>query len=69
MKGMTNLEKNTMNTVLACLDCNRRKANISAELFLEGYEAINIAPYNEPSEFIAIKTRWRRRWWNKFLKW
>lgn len=28
-------EQNHCNTVLACLDCNRRKATISAALFLE----------------------------------
>jgi len=35
MKELSQLEKNTCNTVLACQECNRRKANISAELFLE----------------------------------
>lgn len=69
MKWMTMLEKNTMNNVLACLDCNRRKWPISAELFLEGYEAINVSLYDEQSEFIAIKTRPKRRFYNKWIKW
>lgn len=69
MKWLTNLQQNTMNTVLACKECNQRKANISAELFLEWYEAINIAPYDEPSFYIAVKTRSKRHWYHRYLTW
>ncbi len=33
--SLSYIENNTCNTVLACVECNRRKANISAELFLQ----------------------------------
>lgn len=69
MKDSTYREQTYCNTVLACNECNRRKANISADLFLEWYEALNIAPYDEPSVYIAVKTRARRRWYHYFLTW
>lgn len=69
LKDKSYIEQNTCNTVLACTECNRRKATISAELFLEWYEALNIAPYDEPSFHIAIKTRPARRWYNRYIQW
>jgi 5-methylcytosine-specific restriction endonuclease McrA len=35
LKDLEYKEQTYCNTVLACTECNRRKANISAELFLE----------------------------------
>lgn len=69
LKELEYKEQTYCNTVLACTECNRRKANISAELFLQWYEALNISPYNEQSEYIAVKTRSKRRWYNKYFIW
>lgn len=69
IKELDYKEQNKNNTVLCCVECNRRKANISADLFLLWYEAFNISPYDEPSEYIAVKTRNKRMWYHKYLIW
>lgn len=69
LKWLTVIEQNTMNTVLACYDCNVRKMNISAELFLQWYEWICVSPYDIQSEIIPIKTRSPRRWYHRYLTW
>ena len=58
-----------VNLVLACRECNHRKANISAELFLQWYEWIAIKEWDVDTQIIAVKTRCARRWYHRFIRW